>query len=122
MTDFTPLNRAVKKQQNMKEARETGDNLLIKAGGKHYLPYHCMSGDNSTRLRPTNYKYYFKEEKRPAAHICHCHELYPHPAWCRHTKDSYMKGRMVKTKKKIILYLKKKKVSRPFLIKLCCCF
>lgn len=78
------------------------------------MPYHCMSGDNSTRLRPTNYKYYFKEEKRPAAHICHCHELYPHPAWCRHTKDSYMKGHMVKTKKKIILYLKKKKSVKTF--------
>lgn len=54
---------------------------------KHSVPYHCMSDDNSARLQPTHYNHYFKEGKRPMAHILSL-PLYPVTARCKQTKTT----------------------------------
>lgn len=48
------------------------------------MPYHCMSIDNSARFQPTHYNHYFKEGKRPIAHIIPL-PLYPITAQCKQT-------------------------------------
>lgn len=49
------------------------------------MPYHCMSDDYSARLQPTHYNHYFKEGKKPIAHILSL-PLYPVTARCKQTK------------------------------------
>lgn len=54
---------------------------------KHSVSYHCTSDDNSARLQPTHYNHYFKEGKRPMAHILSL-PLYPVTERCKQTKTT----------------------------------
>lgn len=55
-------------------------------------PYHCMSDDNSARLQTTHYNHYFKEGKRPMAHILSL-PLYPVTVWRKQTKTTVVNAK-----------------------------
>lgn len=51
------------------------------------MPYHFMLDDNSARHQPTHYNHYFKEGKRPTAHILSL-PLRPVTVRCKQTKTA----------------------------------